>query len=87
MKALSSFKSFMAEGNNDLGIPRLDPVHMNSFNYSYGFLNQMHHFFKCHTLKSFNGFWQILNIVKRRDVFLCVLQNICNICTITKYAS
>ncbi len=24
----------MAEGNNDLGIPRLDPVHMDSFNYT-----------------------------------------------------
>ncbi|OXA40550.1 uncharacterized protein LOC110860602 [Folsomia candida] len=34
MKALTSFQSFMKEGNNELGIPRLDPVHMDNFNYS-----------------------------------------------------
>jgi hypothetical protein len=34
MKALGSFQKFMKEGNPELGIPILDPVQMQSFNYS-----------------------------------------------------
>jgi len=34
MKALGTFQRFMKEGNSELGIPVLDPVQMQSFNYS-----------------------------------------------------